>query len=168
MLKWLGRQKNQGHEDEDKPGGPLCPGQHRGSWHPRESNVGGWHGIYEADDLQAPQVILRHNQVGQALERDQKPIAFQGKIAMSHLGIADVSQMLLLLKGMNLLTMKHYASLLLISPTNKAYTYCCKSPVPNSGWYIKEVLSFDLKVFHPAGNITTWSSSAVLSGWSQW
>ena len=36
--------------------------------------------------------MLRHNQVGQALEREQKPIAFQGKIFLSHLAIADISQ----------------------------------------------------------------------------
>lgn len=164
---WLGRQKYQGHEGKDKPGGPLCPRTAQGIWTTSQSfwcsrvawSLWSW-------SLQASQVLLRHNQVGQALERDQKPIAFHSRIALSHPGIAGI-RMLLLSKGMNLLTMKPYASLLLISPTSKAYTYCCKSPVPNSGWHIKEVLSFDLKVFQPAGNITTWSSSAVLSGWSQ-
>lgn len=134
----------------------CAPGQHRGSGqHPRDSDVVGWHGVYEADALQASQVLLRHNQVGQALERDQKPIAFQGRIALSHPGIAVSVRMLLLSTDMNLLTVKPYASLLLISPTSKAYTYCCKSPIPNSGRHVKEVLSFDLKVFQPAGNITT-------------
>lgn len=71
----------------------CVPGQHRGSGqHPRDSDVVGWHGVYEADALQASQVLLRHNQVGQALERDQKPIAFQGRIALSHPGIAGIGQ----------------------------------------------------------------------------
>jgi len=78
-------------------------------------------------------VILRHNQVGQTLERDQKPIAFQGKIAVSHLGIADISQNATFVEGYEFIDNETYASLLSISPTNKAYTYGCKSPVPNSG-----------------------------------
>lgn len=54
-----------------------------------------------------------------------------------------------------------------MNPVNETGTYCSKSPVPNSGGHINEVFSFYVKVFEPAGNITTGSRSAVLSRWSQ-
>lgn len=90
----------------------------------------------------------------------------QGETAVSHLGAADLARVLIMSKGMNLLTVKPYVSLLLESSVNKADTYCCKSPIPNSGRHIEEVFSFHLEVFQPAGNTPTGSSSAVLSGWS--
>lgn len=60
------------------------------------------------------------------------------------------------------LTMKSYFSSLWVNQINQANTYRCESPVPNSGGHIKEVLSFHLRVFEPAGNIPAWSSFAVL------
>lgn len=60
----------------------------------------------------------RHNQVGQALEREQKPLAFQSKIALSHLGIADISQNTAFVKGYKL-TENETLCILAIDKPNK-------------------------------------------------
>ena len=101
-------------------------------------------------------MILRPSQVGQALERDGSILPSKVRLLLlGHWAWLTLVRMLILSEGATLLTVKAYVSLLSMSQINKADTYYCKSPVPNSGRHIKEVFSFHLKVFQPAGDVTT-------------
>lgn len=80
---------------------------------------------------------------------------FPGEMALSLLDAAHISQNTNFVKLCGFLTLKPSVSLLLTNAINRAGTYCCKSPVPNSGRDVEEVFALHLKVCQPAGHVTT-------------
>lgn len=110
---------------------------------------------------------MRYSQVGQTLARDGSTLLSRVQPLLVIWAPAGVGQNTDFLKGYELLDTEALSLLSMATPLSKVDTYCCKSPVPNSGGHIQKVLSFHLGVSEPAGDITTGSSSAVLSGWDQ-
>lgn len=98
--------------------------------------------------------MLRHSQIGQVFQRGGSTLLSRVRLLSVIWALLTSAKILILSKGM--------ISSLWVNSINQANTYRCKSPVPNSGGHIKEVLSFHLRVFEPAGNIPARSSFAVL------